>query len=164
VIGALGDLGRGAKTQVCEFLRTYAGPKSSFLKEAEAAAGFADYIIPTLTGILDSYIEYLIAGIAGGRPPERRAQLDVVSDVLTQAQAMLDDNSIHPAAPAVVIGASLEEFLRTWVEASSLSIGSAKPSIDAYAKALRAADYISKQDMKDISSWAGVVCFGLGAT
>ena len=62
----------------------------------------------------------------------------------------------HPAGAAMLIGASLEEFLRTWVEASGLSIGAAKPSIDAYCKTLRTADLISKQDVKDITAWAGV--------
>jgi hypothetical protein len=69
---------------------------------------------------------------------------------------MLESNSYHPAAAAVLIGASLEEFLRNWVEADGLSIGNAKPGIDAYVKTLRAADSISKQDVKDITSWAGI--------
>ncbi len=55
----------------------------------------------------------------------------------------------------MLVGASLEEFLRNWVEASDLSIGNAKPSIDVYCKTLRAVDLISKQDAKDITSWAG---------
>ena len=42
-----------------------------------------------------------------------------------------------------------------WVEAESLSIGNSKPGIDAYSKTLRAADLLSKQDAKDITSWAG---------
>ena len=36
-----------------------------------------------------------------------------------------------------------------------MSIGKSKPGIDAYAKALRTADLITKQDMKDVTSWAG---------
>ena len=35
-------------------------------------------------------------------------------------------------------------------------MGSAKPGIDAYSKVLRGADVISKQDAKDITSWAGI--------
>lgn len=31
-------LSGGAKAQVCEFLRTYAGPKSSFLEQADRPA------------------------------------------------------------------------------------------------------------------------------
>jgi hypothetical protein len=80
----------------------------------------------------------------------------VVSDILAQANTLIEDARYHPAAAAILIGASLEEFLRTWVEAEGLSIGGTKPGIDAYTKALRAADLISKQDAKDITSWSGV--------
>jgi hypothetical protein len=144
-----------AQAQVCEFLRQYAGSKSAFVKRAEAAQGYDSYRVATLTAILDSFIEYLSAGLGAAMSPERRAQLDVVSDVLAQAQSLLDDEKQHPAAAAMLIGAALEEFLRTWVEASGLSIGNSKPGIDAYTKTLRTAELIEKQDVKDITSWAG---------
>jgi hypothetical protein len=150
-----GDLGEAAQAQVCEFLRTYAGPKSAFLKRAETARGYGGYRVTTLDAILSSYVEYLSAGLATGVSPERRAQLEVVSDYLGQAHSLLDDGH-HPAAAAMLIGASLEEFLRTWVEAEQLSIGNAKPGIDAYMKSLRTAELITKQDVKDITSWAGM--------
>lgn len=63
---------------------------------------------------------------------------------------------MHPAAPSVIIGASLEEFLRTWVEAEGLSIENMKSGIDSYSGALRTAELITKQDKKDITSWAGL--------
>lgn len=151
-----GEPGNAAKAQVCEFLRTYAGPKSAFLKQAEAAAGWSSHVVTTLTAVLQAFVEYLQAGLASGISPERKAQLDVVSDILSQANSLLEDERQHPAAAAMLIGASLEEFLRTWVENAALSIGTAKPSIDAYCKALRAAEVITKQDVKDITSWAGI--------
>lgn len=151
-----GAYGEAAKAQVCEFLRVYAGPKSSFLKQADAASGYASYMVSSLQSIVESFVQYLEAGLASGISPERQAQLDVVSDILAQAHSLLDDDRQHPAAAAMLIGASLEEFLRTWVESSGLSMGNAKPSIDTYCKALKAADLISKQDVKDITSWAGV--------
>ena len=139
-----------------EFLRIYAGPKSAFLEQAEAARGATVLVIAALISILDSFTAYLQAGLSAGESPERRAQLDVVSDLLEQANSLLEDKHYHPAAAAILIGASLEESLRTWVEAEALSIGNAKPGIDAYCKALRSAELISKQDVKDITSWAGV--------
>ena len=148
--------GEAARAQVCEFLRNYAGPKSAFLKEAEAAYGDSGFQVATLASIVQSFVEYLRAGLATGVSPERRAQLDVVSDLLGQADSLLENTKYHPAAAAILLGACLEEFLRTWVEAESLSIGTSKPGIDAYSKALRGADLISKQDAKDITSWAGV--------
>jgi len=151
-----GAYGEAAKAQVCEFLRAYAGTKSAFLKQAEAAHGFASYLVTTLDSILKSFVEYIHAGLATGISPERKAQLDVVSDILGQANSLLEDDRYHPAAAAILIGASLEEFLRTWLEAEGLAIGSSKPGIDAYCKTLRAADLISKQDAKDVTSWAGI--------
>ncbi len=99
-----------AKAQVCEFLRQYAGPKSAFLKEAEAAQGYAEFMITTLSMILNWFVEYTRAGLSTTLSPERQAQVDVVSDILSQAQAMLDTDGYHPAAAAVLIGASLEEY------------------------------------------------------
>jgi hypothetical protein len=151
-----GSPGNAAQAQVCEFLRAYAGPKSAFLKQAEGISGWASHVVTTLLAIIESFIEYIEAGLASGISPERRAQLDVVSDILSQANALLEDERQHPAAAAVLIGASLEEFLRTWVEIAGVSIGNTKPSLDAYCKALRAAELISKQDVKDITSWAGI--------
>ena len=147
------DLPTGAKAQVCEFLRMYAGPKSAFLEQAETVRV---HVLTQLDSILGAFTEYLQAGLSAGESPERRAQLDVVSDLLGQANSLLEDNRYHPAAAAILIGASLEESLRTWVESEALSIGNAKPGIDAYCKVLRSADLISKQDVKDITSWAGV--------
>jgi hypothetical protein len=146
----------GAKAQVCEFLRLYAGPKSSFTAEASNASGHDSYVVAMLTSILDSYIEFLSAGLSTGVSPETKAQLDVVSEIMQQAQALLEQAKMHPAAPTVLIGASLEEFLRTWVEREGLSIGNAKPGMDAYAKVLREADKLTKQDIKDITSWSGL--------
>ncbi|NJC97401.1 MAG: hypothetical protein C3F07_10120 [Anaerolineales bacterium] len=87
---------------------------------------------------------------------ERRAQIDVVSDFLSQAERLLSTKNVHPAAPTVIIGASLEEFLRNWIEEVGLSLGNKKLSLDAYATILREAELIAKQDIKDITSWSGL--------
>jgi hypothetical protein len=68
----------------------------------------------------------------------------------------MDSKGIHPATPAVLIGAALEEFLRTWVEAEGLSLGNTNPGLDAYGKILRESEKITKQDYKDITAWAGL--------
>jgi hypothetical protein len=147
---------QAAKAQVCEFLRIYAGPKSKFLERAEEAKGYTAYMVRTLDAIMSSFVEYLANDLATGMSPERRAQIDVVSDFLGQANTLLEDSSQHPAAAAMIIGAALEEYLRNWVENENLPLGNARPGIDAYAKALRASELISKQDVKDITAWAGV--------
>lgn len=147
---------RGAKAEVCEFLKKYAGAKSSFFREASAVAGVDYYQYAQLASVLSSFASYLKAGLADEVAPERRVQLDVVSDFLDLAHRLLEDKSGHPAAAAMLIGATLEEFLRTWVEGIPLSLGNRKPGIQAYADLLRAADVITTQDIKDITSWAGI--------
>jgi hypothetical protein len=112
-------------------------------------------MVNQLSAIVESFEEYLQSGLVSGMTPERKAQIDVVSDILDQAQTLLESKSCHPAAAAVLIGASLEEFLRNWVEAAGLSV-SGKPSIDAYGKSLRSQEMVSKQDIKDITAWAGI--------
>lgn len=143
----------GAKAEVCEFLRLYAGPKTSFYEIAEKAAG--TYIQKHLATTMESFISFVKSGLYSGMSPERKAKLDVVSDLLEQAYVLLQNKTVHPAAPAVLIGATLEEFLRNWVEAEGLESGDKKPSLDAYCKILREAELITKQDVKDITAWAG---------
>ena len=148
---------RGAYAQACEFLRTYAGEKSSFLKSVLEASGYiTENRASATSSILLSFAEYIEAGLKEEITPVRRAQIDVVNDLLDQAYKLLEDNSVHGAAPAVLIGATLEEFLRTWVEKEGLALGNMKPSLDAYAKVLRESDLIDKQDTKDITAWAGI--------
>lgn len=146
----------GVKAQVAEFLRQTAGPKSSFVTLAQNAGGSTDYMAANLNAALENFKAYIEAGLHGALSPERQAQLDVVSDFLEQAQHLLNGKGVHPAAPIVLIGATLEEFLRGWVESASLSLGQRKPSLDSYGQVLLAESLITKQDMKDITAWAGL--------
>ncbi len=149
----------GVYAEICQFLQTYDGPRSQFLasiKEYNPRSYMRSSAASSITDILQAYLEYVEAGLLQGVSPERRAQLDVVSDFLAQAQVLLETKAVHPAGPTVVIGAALEEFLRTWIEHDGISIGNKKPSLDAYARTLREAELITKQDAKDITSWAGL--------
>ena len=147
---------QGPKAEVSEFLRIYAGPKSSFYLHASGLQGGAHSVLLELVSILEAFRDYVSSGLHAEVSPERRAQLDVVSDLLEQAGLLLDDTKVHPAAPAMLIGATLEEFLRTWIESVPLTLGSRKPGIQSYSDVLREAEVISKQDAKDLVSWAGV--------
>jgi len=144
----------------CEFLRVYAGPKSSFYEAAKSynPVTYFDHSTSTYSihQILKSFLEYVEAGLHEEITPERRAQLDVVSDFLQMSHTLLETKGVHPAAPAVLVGATLEEFLRTWVEAKSLSLGNRKSGLETYSQVLRDAGLITKQDGKDITSWAGI--------
>ena len=147
----------GLAAEITEFLRSFAGPKTAFYQSAAAvpATRMPDLRRHALISILHGFRSYVEAGLHAQVSPQRKAQIDVVSDILTQAQRVLDDPKLHPAAAAVLIGATLEEFLRGWTDSEGLSIGTARPGIDAYAKALLGATLIDKQDVKDLTSWAG---------
>jgi hypothetical protein len=111
----------------------YAGPKSEYLLSLKGVNPRADpkYVLRNVSDVLSAFRDYVEAGLHAAIPPERQAQLDVVSDFLDQAQKLLESKGVHPASPAVLVGAALEEFLRTWVESEELSIGTAKPGLDA---------------------------------
>ncbi|MEQ1845152.1 MAG: hypothetical protein ABL983_06185 [Nitrospira sp.] len=148
---------KGAHAQACEFLRVYAGPKSSFLENMRSVEGYVPRRgCPIGANIMQSYIDYVEAGLAQEITPERKAQLDIVSDFLEQANALLETKGVHPAGPVVLVGATLEEFLRTWVESAGLGIGNRKPGLESYTAVLRDSELITKQDAKDITSWGGL--------
>ena len=149
----------GMLVEAREFLRVYAGEKSVFfqaLKELRPPTNQYIIIAGDIAAILTAFISYVENGLLEGISIERKAQIDVVSDFLGQADTLLNSNEVHPAAPAVIIGAALEEFLRNWIDEGCLSLGGKKPSLDSYAKVLREADLITKQDVKDITSWSGL--------
>ncbi len=153
------DHRRGA-FEAQELIRIYAGESSSFYKNIAKVAeklgsmnGDISYYA-SARQILEGFVDSLENGLFEDVSIERKAQIDVVSDFLSQAQTMLETKKIHPAAAATIIGASLEEFLRNWVEEKNLSAEGR--SIDSYGKELKKERLITKQDMKDITAWAGI--------
>ena len=147
----------GGLTQAREFLRVYADEKSSFFKTLSQinSAASEGYKIKRLEQVLTSFSEYVENGLHRAISLEREIQIDTVSDYLEQAENLLNDKKVHPAAPAVIIGASLEEFLRNWLEELGFDLTSIKNSLDAYSTELRRQEKITKQDLKDIASWGG---------
>jgi|688.fasta_scaffold333120_3 hypothetical protein len=150
---------QGYVTEAAEFLRVYAGEKSAFftsLKQCLDGKHNGEYLGKLAIESLTGYVRYLEAGLHEGVTPTRQAQLDTVSDFLDQARILLEQPRVHPAAPAVLIGASLEEFLRTWIENANISLGNKKPCLESYSQLLKENELITKQDTKDISSWGGL--------
>ena len=148
----------GALAEARELTRTYAGQKSAFyLTLQEIRQTWSDdYIASYVVQALEGFVRYVDNGLLEGMSIERQARIDVVSDILEQAQILLNAKDVHGAAPAVLIGAALEEFLRTWAEDSELKPGNRKPGIETYSALLREADLVSKQDAKDIVVWGGI--------
>lgn len=148
---------QGGLTQAIEFLRIYAGENTSFYKtlsEINVRATDA-YKSNYVFSVLNSFIQYIENDLLRSVSLEREIQIETVSDYLSQAENLLNDKNVHPAAPAVLIGASLEEFLRNWLEEIGFDITTIKNSLDAYSSELRKQEKITKQDLKDIVSWGG---------
>lgn len=147
----------GGLTQAREFLRIYAGEDSSFFKTLSqiGSSSTSDFKILRVTQVLTSFIEFVENDLLRSISLEREIQIETVSDYLEQAENLLNDKKVHPAAPAVIIGASLEEFLRNWLEDDGFDLSNIKHNLDAYSTELKKQEKITKQDYKDIVSWGG---------
>ncbi len=148
----------GAISEAAEFLRVYAGERSMFYKsisKLDSERYWSGNIGRTARGLLEGFIEYVQNDLHRGVSLERKAQIDTVSDFLDQANILLNTAGVHPAAPTVIIGAVLEEFLRNWVEEID-ELPESNLGIDSYSNLLRKAELINKQDSKDITVWAGL--------
>lgn len=144
-------------TPAKEFFRVYVGKNSSFYREFELIEKTVGNLCENRAiGVINAYINYIRSGLKSSLDETRRIQIDTVSDYLEQAETILNTKGLHPAAACIIIGASLEEFLRTWLESEEISLDNYKPSLDSYAKVLREQELINKQDYKDITSWAGL--------
>ncbi|MCH7564878.1 MAG: hypothetical protein IH968_13760 [Gemmatimonadetes bacterium] len=147
----------GFLAEARELTRLTVGERSGFFRQLSElkVTGNDVYLKESVASILEAFAQSIEQGWVEGISLRRQAEIDVVSDFLDQAQQLLDDKKVHPASPAVLVGAALEEFLRNWVEEQGLPLGGKNRGIDAYATTLRKADLISKQDVKDITSWGG---------
>ena len=159
IIQSASNNAHGGLAQAKEFLRTYAGNNNNFLKSLEEIDGRlflkGDILRGVTVSILKSFQEYVENNLLRSISLEREIQIETVSDYLSQAEELLNSNEVHSAAPAVLIGASLEEFLRNWLEEEGADLIQIKNSLDGYATELKRLGKINKQDSKDITSWGG---------
>lgn len=108
-----------------------------------------------LISLIESLCQYIDDGLLIDISAKEKAIQEISSETLLQALSMLNEESNHPAASCFLAGATLESYLKNWVERENLTI-SAPPSIGKYAEALKQKKKITTQDMKDITSWAGL--------
>jgi hypothetical protein len=150
------DDDRGSVVSAVEFLRLKAGARSEFyLRSADAAkrlhmAHAPNVVARSLIGWVD-FVQHGIAEI----PVEAQAQIAAANDLMEQVEALLRDPRVHPAAPVMLAGAALEEMLRSLVNTFGVK-PRGKPGINSYAASLREADVLSAQEVKDVTSWAGL--------
>ncbi|HEX5089628.1 MAG TPA: hypothetical protein VFV89_17605 [Nocardioides sp.] len=158
------DLGRikARAAAALDFLRQYAGEDSQWFQRAkwvyddhggrESTESGARQIGDVLESWADS-VEEGYSSIVGADAMGVRAMAS--TDLMEQVRALVADKHVNPAAPIVLAGAALEVALRGAVEERGFTVNG-PGSIGAYAKALRSADVISKQDMKDVEAMAGL--------
>jgi len=151
----------GVYAAAAELLRVYAGPNTQFLAALQRGApdvkmaGAYGFCCDFIERVLNSFAEYVEAGLLGGVSLERKGELLAVSDFLDMASELIARSEFHPAAAASVAGAALEEFLRGWTIAEGLDVVNCH-GMEAYSLLLRQADRLSRQEAKEITSWAGL--------
>ena len=140
-----------------EFLRQWApGELYRAANDALDTSASASTYLARLAGILDRYVDACESGLLTDLPYEVRSRVEAATDLMEQVELLLTDPGLHAAAPVVLAGAALEETLRSMWHLIDEPQLSGKPGISAYAAALKAAGVIDRQDVKDITSWAGI--------
>ena len=102
---------------------------------------------------LEEWAAYRESGVGNEKPFEVQLRIEAATDILEQVQLLLGESGVHVAAPVVLAGAALEEFLRSMFEESGGPLVG-KPGIASYADALRKSDLITRGEVKDITAWA----------
>lgn len=144
------------QAEIKNFIAAVSGKNNSFYEAAEKIKIVALYAPEQLKSVLESFLRSVENDLISNSSYERKIQIDVVSDYLSQADDLLEKKEFHPATSAALIGASLEEFLRNWAFDQNLISEDTKPSIDGYANILKKEGLINKQDYKEITAWTGL--------
>ena len=108
-----------ASIEAKQFIQQIMGENSCFYRDFDKTLDIWFDIgekSKVLSGILDHLKSYIKNGLLNQPSLIRKTQIETVNDYLELAQNLFNDSEIHPAAPAMIIGASLEEFLRNWVD------------------------------------------------
>ena len=143
----------GALIKSKEYVKSHIGEENEFFWAISSLEdGFAK---EKLVALLVSLCQYIEDGLFTQLSPKEIAAQEIASETLSQALAMLKEDSNHPAAACFLAGATLENYLRSWAEREKISV-QAPPSISKYAEALKKKKKITSQDVKDITSWAGL--------
>ena len=153
---------RARAVAAIDFLDRFSGPETSWSLEARRAMANSGENQSMESGaravgdLLRLWAEQVRKGRLVPRTIDALGVREVAAtDLMEQVRTLNADRSMTPAAPIVLAGAALEIALRSAVEQLSLDTGD-RPTITTYAKALRSADVLNKQDMKDVEQLAGL--------
>jgi hypothetical protein len=149
-----------------EFLRQYAGEDSYWTQRALAVyRNHGDNQSPesgarAVGDLLRAWADQVEAGVVEIAGSRAWAEIGIVStDVMGQLRRLLVDPGAPPAAAIVLRGAALEIALRAVVQARNLTLPE-RPSLSALTSALRQADLITVQDVKDLEQCGGPAQLG----
>lgn len=143
-----------------QFVKNYLGADTDFYKTLTTIdekfypgheVDKGNLAIQTLKSIQD----FLTLELEIKRNEKYQLKYELIDDFLIQTTRLINDKNYHPAAAAILMGASLEEFLKKLAINEEIDIDN-KATIDSVSKKLYEQNIISKQDMKDITSWAGI--------
>lgn len=145
-----------------DFLRRHAGPESEWFRRATHAyetkadndsLGSGAYAVGE---ILRLWAEQVEAGIV--RPPSELGEgvrSVAATDLMGQVRVLNEDKSVHVAAPIMLAGAALETAMKAAIEQLELRAPE-RGGLANYTKVLRAAEVITKQDVKDLEQMGGI--------
>jgi len=143
-----------------QFVRHYLGIDSEFYKilsvEKNTSSSQATSKAMATKKVLKAIKDYLNLELELFETEKYIIKVDIINDFIIQAIELLNDKKIHPVAPAILMGAALEEFLKKLAEKNNIDVSDIKKTIDPLSKKLYSSKIISKQDLKDITSWAGI--------
>jgi hypothetical protein len=144
-----------------QFVRIYVGTETEFYKSLDkfspsTVSGHAIDRAWEAKKVLKSLRDYLQLNLNVQKTEKYNIKIDIISDFLTQAIELANEKRYHPAAAAILMGASLEEFLKKLLEQNVNGVGDLKLTIDPVSRKLYENEIITKQDLKDITSWAGI--------
>ena len=152
---------RARVTAACAFLDEYTGTGSLWSKDARNVFNNKGENQSMESGaravgdVIKEWTRMVRSGQAKPRLVESfSARAASSTDLLEQVRTLNEDRSITPAAPIVLARAALEIALRAAID--ELNIPVTGRSINAYAEALRQADVLKRQHIKDVNQMAGL--------
>lgn len=146
---------------VIQFVKNYIGEDSEFYKVLSEANKNRSTDSETHKAwaakeVLKSLKDYLTLNLDLFKSEKYNIKIDIISDFMLQAVDLANDKKFHPASASILMGAALEEFLKKFAEKEEIDLDGIKMTIDPISKKLYEEKVINKQDLKDITSWAGI--------
>lgn len=145
---------------ILQFINNYIGRDTEFYRILSGSSsigyGPATEKARAAKNILKSLKDYLNLNLDLNKTENYNIKIDIISDFMVQAIELANNQKFHPAAAGILMGASLEEFLKKLAEEKEVDLGEVKLTIDPISRKLYEENIISKQDLKDITSWAGI--------